>query len=82
MYRSFVDPVHELLAGQEDHRGGCTGASLSGRGETEISFVHVHMLLHDQRRLETVHGGLRAGHVSSVRRSLGTEAHHRAAGER
>lgn len=69
-------------AGQEDHRGGRPGASLSGRGPTAVSFVHVHVLLHDKRRDAAIQGGLRALGDPSLRRSLGAKAHERAAGER
>jgi len=75
-------PANYCYAGQEDHRGGRPGASLSGRGTASISFVHVHMLLHDKRWHETVQGGFRAFGRPSVRRSLGAKAHERAASER
>lgn len=44
--------------------------------------MHVHVLLYDERRHETVQGGFRAFGRPSVRRSLGAKAHERAASER
>lgn len=74
--------MNYCYTGQEDHRGGRSGASLSGRGTASISFVYVHMLLYDERRFETVQGGFRAFGRPSVRRSLGAKAHERSASKR